>query len=640
MHRRSIAFLPTRFPIWRAFAQHGDRLMPWIVGLCALLLYGWSAAPGIVSFYDDSLELQLVAPTFAIAHPTGYPLYTILGGLWTRLLPVGTWAGRMNLWSSLAAAGAVALLFVVTRRLASGPQERGGAWAGLAAALAFGLGPVWWSQATVAEVYALHNLLVAALLAVLLGINRSQGAAQTRRMVIASLLLGLGLAHHRTIVLLIPGLALYVLWSAPALWRPQRAWWLRLVALLAPLLLYLYLPLRAAQGAVDLSGDYVNTWSGFWHHVLARRYTVFFADNPLTATLTPSEWPAHFRSQLGWGGLLLAALGLLRLVDRQGRPARAWVAVLLVLLTNLGFTLAYRVSDPEVFLLPVLLCLAIFVGGGVSLVGGLMPNGWAVPVQAALVIMLALGLGGRGPAVNRRDNWIKHDTARLLAAGPFPPGSLVVGIEGEMTALRYMQAAEGLGLNSTPLTANDVEARRQAVNAALAAGRPTYLTRELPGIEDRYSFSGSGALVRVWPRGQAQIASPAHALDVTTAGGALQLVGYDLQRSAVTAQPWLELTLFWRPVAPVEQVLKVSLRQLDTAGAPLIWPDGRAAVEDRFPLHQTAPTSAWVVGDMIQDVHLLPVPPAQARALARLQVIVYDSADATEIARFELPLAP
>jgi hypothetical protein len=76
------------------------------------------------------------------------------------------------------------------------------------------------------------------------------------------------------------------------------------------------------------------------------------------------------------------------LLTANGRPAKAWVFVLIVLLTNLVFALNYRVGDVEVFLLPVFYCVAIFVGGGVGLVGRLPQRYalWANVAQAVLVI--------------------------------------------------------------------------------------------------------------------------------------------------------------------------------------------------------------------------------------------------------------
>ena len=256
-------------------------LLPGAVFILSLLFYAGTAAPSIVALFDDSLEFQLVLPTFGIAHPTGYPLYTLVGGVWSNFFPFGNWAWRVNILSAVAAAGAVALVFVLTQRLTA-VNGRGDLWAGSAAAIAFGFGAVWWSQATVAEVYAAHNLLVAAVLLIAVDLPALRGPAADCRMTLLLALIGLGLAHHRTTMLLLPGLAVYMLWTMPALRRRRPVWLLWSAALLAPLLLYVYIPLRAAQGVVDLNASYVNTWAGFWDHVLARRYTGFFTANELT----------------------------------------------------------------------------------------------------------------------------------------------------------------------------------------------------------------------------------------------------------------------------------------------------------------------------------------------------------------------
>lgn len=249
-----------------------------LVWISVFLLYTFTAGPGIVELFDDSLEFQVVAPTFGIAHPTGYPLYTIMGGLWSRVLfPFGNWAWRMNLFSALSAATAVLLVYLITARLLPRTDRRD-LWAGLAAATAFALGLVWWSQATVAEVYALHGLLMASILLVTLTIPPLYASSQTpagqrrafRRMLLLSFLIGLSLAHHRTALLLLPGVAVYLFWSVPGLWKPRKEWLFWIGAFLLPLTLYLYLPLRANQGVLDLNGSYVNTVQGFLDHVLAR----------------------------------------------------------------------------------------------------------------------------------------------------------------------------------------------------------------------------------------------------------------------------------------------------------------------------------------------------------------------------------
>jgi len=76
-------------------------------GLGALALYGRTLAPDVL--VGDSGEFQFTGPILGIPHPTGYPLYTLLGKAWS-LLPLGTVAYRINLSSACYLAAAVGLL--------------------------------------------------------------------------------------------------------------------------------------------------------------------------------------------------------------------------------------------------------------------------------------------------------------------------------------------------------------------------------------------------------------------------------------------------------------------------------------------------------------------------------------------------
>ena len=122
-----------------------------------LLLYLQTLAPSVATLFDDSLEFPLVAHDLAIAHPTGYPLYTLLGKLFT-LGPFPNVAWAVNLLSAAVAALTVSLVYLVARMLT---RRR---WPALLGALALAASPVFWSQAVVAEVYTLNAALVAALL--------------------------------------------------------------------------------------------------------------------------------------------------------------------------------------------------------------------------------------------------------------------------------------------------------------------------------------------------------------------------------------------------------------------------------------------------------------------------------------------
>src|SRR6476620_7305625 len=62
----------------------------------ALVLYLRTLAPSVMP--GDYAEFQMAAAVLGVPHPTGYPLYIMLGKLFT-LLPFGDVAFRVNLSS-------------------------------------------------------------------------------------------------------------------------------------------------------------------------------------------------------------------------------------------------------------------------------------------------------------------------------------------------------------------------------------------------------------------------------------------------------------------------------------------------------------------------------------------------------------
>src|SRR5438477_13110552 len=95
-------------------------LVPLVVAAFSLGIYASTLAPSIAwgNGGADSGELAVAAYHLGVAHPTGYPLYVLLGFLVTHL-PLGTDpAWRLNLLSALCAAAVVGVLACTGRRLA------------------------------------------------------------------------------------------------------------------------------------------------------------------------------------------------------------------------------------------------------------------------------------------------------------------------------------------------------------------------------------------------------------------------------------------------------------------------------------------------------------------------------------------
>jgi hypothetical protein len=613
--------------------------------LAAMTLYTLTLAPSVVALFDDSLEFQLVPYQLGIAHPTGYPLFTLLGWLFTWL-PIGEVAFRVNLMSAFFGAVAVALVYVTGLQL--GAHVRGWtAHVGAAlGALALTVSPVFWSQATVAEVYTLHACLVSAVLWVLLRMDTFVASPEAsphhvrvrleRSIAALACLFGLGLAHHRTLVLLLPA-ALLVLWRMRH-WRPFQ--WRHLLWFGAPLGLYLYLPLRGHVGSLD--GSYTNTFEGFWRYVTAWGYGSFIFQNPFSVERGAGFYLDLFVRQFGEVGMVLIGTGILLLARRRwtfGVTALAFVSYA-------GFNLFYRVADIEVFFIPNFLIGTLWLGYGITcLLRWLRSWGaasvrpmqrWVASLGGVLIVAASLAQSGwllqsNFAGLDRSDDWAVHDYGVDMLSQPLEPESVIVGIQGEVTLVRYFQSVHRLRPDVRTVAADDPGARLAIVRDLVGQGTPVYLTRSLAGAAERWSLGAVGPLIRVYAQPQWRMPAIGHQADVPLTPE-IVLRGYDVMRPpAHTPSPTVRLRLVWHVQAPIARDLKVSAR--------LLAPDGRLVAQaDAVPVHFAYPTTTWRAGEYIVDVYDLRLSEPWSDALYTPLLIWYDPAqEAAEVARVTLP---
>ncbi len=580
----------------------------------------------------DTFEFQVVAPQLGIAHPTGYPLYLLLARLFSGL-PVGTMAWRVNLASAVFAMLAAALLYLTGRRLLNRELPP------LLAAVFLGLTPTVWSQAIVAEVYALHALIVTAVLWLLIltldhgegretacaapFVGRFGGLSWAGLIWLLAFLLGLGLTNHlTTLFLLPPALLTLVLAYGRCLrantWRAN----LRLglgtaLAFLAPLLLYAYLPLR---------------WQAVNDEAMGlARFLDWVAGGRFQGALQWSGWltdPARYQIvgrlllvNWGWFNLLLAALGLLFLARRN------WPAALVLVVTWLGFifyALNYYVPDLAVFIIPAQIVIALFWGAGLvallEMVAALLGRGRPSllrPAQAILLLLLII------PALNRIvSTWpdTRHAAQEALQAWgagvldlPLPQGAAILADSEKIAPLYYLQQAEGMRRDLEIMVLPDEGAYRAELEARLAAGQPVFLARFLPGLEGSYHLRSRGPLLEVSQDPLTTL--PAGATAVTLDFDALRLLAYDLQEPAAIDPQATAVTLYWQARQPTTAPHFVYTRWLDPqTGEVLVTSDGQ------HPAGNYYPTVAWRGEEIVPDFHLLPRPLRSASTKLQLQV--------------------
>ncbi len=408
-------------------------LLPWLAALCAAVVYGLTLAPGLGP--GDSPELTTAAWQAGVSHPTGYPVYMLLGWLVTHAVPFGSVAWRMNLLSALAGAGAVGLVALLAQRVSRQPLI------GVGVALLFAFSSTFWSQAVVAEVYTLHLFWVAAVLCCLLTWDR---CGDRRWLWAVAVTYGFAFTHHLQCVLLAPALVYFGLTSRHRgqLWRELP----RLAPLfLLPLAFYLYLPWAAHRNPPANWNDPSN-WPNFLAHVSGKQYR----DNLFQGGL-PGVWQqliryagpvsltnlGHLRTQIPEWMLLLAPIGIFSLA----RGSRRLLGLtLLVYGVGVIYALNYRIGDIEVYYIVSHMVVYLWIGRGLSFLRAVVmrmarrrPTAGrrtsSAPRSAALVAAGALALVALG------SNWTRSDRSRYTEPMDYAkrmlatlePGAVVVG---------------------------------------------------------------------------------------------------------------------------------------------------------------------------------------------------------------------
>jgi len=365
----------------------------WLASLWALIVYLLTLAPDITWAHNgaDGGDLIVAAYTLGVPHPPGYPAYTLLAHLFTRI-PLGSIAYRVNLFSAVSAASAAGVLALVACEL-SGDARATERWLGaLATASGFALMPPVWQQAIIAEVYAPFALCVALILLGSLRVTSPRGAFAL------GALWSIALGFHPTALLLLP----------LALWRARAEWRAFVAGALVASVQWLYPVWRAGRGAITW-GD-PTTLSGWWWLVSGALYRDNLFAVPLDAWLGRLAFFAH-ALLVGLGPILgaLALVGWQQLARANRGRAMLWGVTMLAYIL---FAIGYNSVDALVYTIPAVMIFCAAIGAGVVALfdvlrarfeNGIVRLGWlGLIVQTTLVLALnwdAVALTNDGAAI-------------------------------------------------------------------------------------------------------------------------------------------------------------------------------------------------------------------------------------------------
>ena len=453
-----------------------DAIIAAALGCCVAVLYLLTAAPGVQ--YTDSGELAAACTTFGVAHPTGYPLFTLLGHAWS-LLPWSSPIAGLNILAALLVASGVALTYLVARvlvaRVAPTRDVRAHDLVAAGTALLVGCSATVWAQATSIEVYALNFVLLAGTLYATLRSIESDN--HHRWTMLAGLMFGLMLTNHVSSVTLAPSFVLLWLSGSQPRSARLRAWKHLVFPAVAALALYAILPLRSAQEPPINWGMVHRDMHAFLYHVKGKQFGVWLYESKAAFNANVRLFWNLLTAQLLWVGLLPMLVGVIALI-RQSRGMG--LALLALIVGNLGISLGYGIPDIDAYFIPSLTVLTLLVGLGIaSLAQRLRPT----LLIASLPLLLAGAVGTTEFSKQDRSHHEAVDGYTDWAMANIEPRAVILTRQWDYLCSSLWYRQQALGMYADVVIVDKELLRRTWYAPYLAQRYPDVFGRIQPAVD-------------------------------------------------------------------------------------------------------------------------------------------------------------
>ncbi len=387
-------------------------------GLFVFIIYLTTLAPTVVKI--DSGELAAVQSTLGIAHPTGYPFFTITGYLFSLIPLPFTEIYKLNLLAAIWCSAGIAI-FVYTSKfvfdninsfvtLKKEPLQKSKRkkkikevtkatstiiipenkkyFAVITAGLILAFSKTYWTQSTSVEVYSLHIFLISLIILFLVKgfVEENTSARLSKNWILFSVFLALGFANHMTTLLILPGAAYLFFVKYKFNKASFKKIGLMLVIFFPVLILvYSYLPIRASQNPlmnwgnpVDLekiirhiSGKQYQVWLFSSTEAAKKQFVYFFNSLPIEFTLN----------------LFITAIGLVYsfLIGRK-----FGIFVLVLFVTTVLYSINYDINDIDSYFLLAFISIGFFSIFGVIKLSSLLKIKNSYNISAGLIGLFIL----------------------------------------------------------------------------------------------------------------------------------------------------------------------------------------------------------------------------------------------------------
>jgi len=407
----------------------------------------------------DNPDIVTAAATLGIAHPPGYPLFTILGNVFSKI-PLGSIPFRINLMSALFSAATIFFVYLIILKITKK------IWPALIGAALLAFSYNYFLQSLYADLLSLNNLLVVIIVYLLLiwrdqkeqpirlrsGLSRVQIEGQ-KYLYLSAFLFGLAFSHHQISFFLFPAF-IYLIFTVDK--TIFTSWELvKLVGLfILGLIPWIYLPIRASQQPAYIWGD-PTTFKGFFEMIARKEYSRQSFQFVSVFAIRIFDWLKIIFLQFIGIGVILGLIGINKIKQKD----RVLFIFLLLCVLLTGPLFAFMADIPNVemeftamerFFIFSSIFLAIWLGLGLDWLGNYTKK------FTPLLLILPLGLLLLNfPRTNRHNYYYAYDLgANILNSLP-QNAVLFGGLDVPLFELRYLQNVEHVRPDVTVLAGFD-----------------------------------------------------------------------------------------------------------------------------------------------------------------------------------------
>lgn len=439
-----------------------------VTAFFVFIIYIFTLAPSVVQI--DSGELAAVQATLGIAHPTGYPLFTMIGYIFSLFPLPFTKIFQLNILAAIYCSAAIGVFTYlikfsldnlsafkkktsekeITKKERKKNKEQSAEklievpdniklLTAVFGGLILASSRTFWFQSTSVEVYSLHLLLISLIILFLLkAYVKSFENDKLTNWLIFAFVLALGFTNHLTTLMILPGTA-YLYFSR---YKFNSASFLRLALMILLFIVvlvavYSYLPIRALQNPVINWGNPID-WERIYRHITGRQYQVWL----FTSFDSAGKQFSYFWSILPFEFFIGLILILIGLFVSYFKSRKLSLFILITFVFTVLYSINYDIHDIDSYFLLAFIMLAFFAAFGtlkILEIKSLPKNYGLIGLTIVLVIQLFLNFIN----VNQSGVYTFEDYTKA-ELGTVPENSIIFSYQWDyfISASYYYQFVE------------------------------------------------------------------------------------------------------------------------------------------------------------------------------------------------------